>query len=67
VDGNKIGRVTTSGAIKEYRLPTPDSRPFGITLGPDRNIWFAEWKGNKIGKITSSGLVTEYTVPGCIV
>src|ERR1022692_3633459 len=25
--GNKIGRITTSGAIAEYPIPTPDSKP----------------------------------------
>jgi streptogramin lyase len=37
--------------------------PYGITAGPDGNLWFTEWNGNKIGKITPAGTITEYTIP----
>jgi len=47
----KIGRVTPAGVITEFPLPplapSPDpgspgvpSRPFGITAGPDGNVWY---------------------------
>jgi hypothetical protein len=32
--GDIVGRVTTSGAISEFPVPTPNSFPDGITLGP---------------------------------
>jgi PKD repeat protein len=44
-------------------VPTADGRPYGITTGPDGNLWFAEANGNKIGRITTAGIVTEFTVP----
>ena len=36
----------------EFLLPTPNSRPFGITAGPDGAVWFTEREhGGKIGRI----------------
>src|ERR1700733_6051644 len=61
--GNKIGRITTAGAITEYPIPTPSSQPTGITSGPDGAVWFTEDSGNKIGRIATSGTMTEYTIP----
>jgi RHS repeat-associated protein len=56
----------------EFSLPTPGNFPWGITNGPDGNLWFAESglgdnvsssTGNKIGKITPAGVITEYPLP----
>ena len=41
-NGNKIGRITTTGSITEYPLPTFGSAPEGIAAGPDGNLWFTE-------------------------
>ncbi len=49
--GNKIGKITTSGSITEYPIPTSSSYPIGITAGPDGNLWFTEGEGNKIGRL----------------
>jgi RHS repeat-associated protein len=48
--------------ITEYAVPTTNSQPYGITLGPDNNIWFTEQFGVKIGKVTASGGFTEYAL-----
>jgi virginiamycin B lyase len=61
--GNKIGRITASGAITEFNLPTPSAYPEGITSGPDGALWFTETQGNKIGRITATGVITEYPLP----
>ena len=58
---NKIGRITTSGTITEYAIPTPDSQPDWITAGLDGALWFTEDVG-KIGRITTGGTITEYKV-----
>src|SRR5947209_3001595 len=42
-NGNKIGRVTTAGAITEFPLPTANSGPFGITARPDGALWFTQY------------------------
>jgi virginiamycin B lyase len=60
---NKIGRITTTGRITEYPVPTADARPSQITTGPDGALWFTESYANKIGRITTTGTVTEYPVP----
>jgi streptogramin lyase len=33
--GNRIGRITTAGAITEFPVPTPDSGLYGMMTGPD--------------------------------
>ncbi|HEY4387629.1 MAG TPA: hypothetical protein VGN34_24505 [Ktedonobacteraceae bacterium] len=65
-DGNKIGRITTSGVITEFPIPTAGANPIGITRGPHQAIWFTELLGNKIGRITASGVsgvITEFPIP----
>ncbi len=44
-------------------MPVAESRPDGITAGPDGNLWFTESGGNKIGRITPSGQITEFPLP----
>lgn len=39
------------GQITEYTIPTPNSVPFIIAVGPDNALWFTENAGNKIGRI----------------
>jgi streptogramin lyase len=61
--GNKIGKITPSGSITEYVVPTPGASLAGIAAGPDGSLWFAERFGGKIGRITTSGAITEYVIP----
>jgi len=60
---DRIGRITTAGAITEYALPSPGSSPTAITPGPDGALWFTEQYGNRIGRITTTGAISEFTVP----
>jgi streptogramin lyase len=61
---SKIGRITPSGTIREFPLPTLESEAgktsgvTEITAGPDGNLWFAD--ANKIGRITPSGTISEF-------
>src|SRR5437899_2764694 len=57
-NGNKVAKITSSGSITEYTIPTSSSGPFGICTGPDGNLWFTENSTNKIGKVTTSGTFT---------
>jgi virginiamycin B lyase len=50
--GNKVGRISTAGAIAEFAIPTPDSGPWGITAGPDGAMWFTESAAVQIGRIS---------------
>jgi virginiamycin B lyase len=68
--GNKIGCITTAGAIAEFPIPTTNSGPSGITTGPDGALWFTEGNGNKIGRIPpiptvtpANPQITEFTIP----
>ena len=64
-----IGRITPSGVITKFTVPTPNSEPNFITAGPDGALWYTYGNDknvgiNKIGRITTSGSVTnEYTIP----
>jgi streptogramin lyase len=57
---NKIGRMTTSGAVTEFDLPTPGATPYDIASGPDGNLWFTENSVGQVGRITPAGVVTEF-------
>jgi len=61
--GNAIGRITPSGKITTFHLPSPDRGPQLITAGPDGNLWFVEFNVNRIGRITPSGKLTEFRAP----
>ena len=43
---------------------TPSANPFGICVGPDGNLWFAERNNNALGRITTGGTVTEFPTGG---
>ena len=49
--GNKIGRITTSGAITQFPVPTAIAGPGGIAAGPDGSIWFVESSAGTIGRL----------------
>jgi virginiamycin B lyase len=57
-----IGRITTSGVVKEFSLATLGTgsqavgEPFGITAAPDGALWFT--LGNGLNRITTTSVVT---------
>src|SRR5262249_30094152 len=62
--GNRIARVSTSGAITEFALPSSFSVPWSIALGADGNLWFTESGAGRIGRITTMGLIREFPISG---
>jgi streptogramin lyase len=60
--GDRIGRLTTSGALTEYPMP---GLPYGITPGPDGNLWFtvSGSGASAVGRMTPSGTSTLFPVP----
>ena len=45
-------------------LPTPNSLPSDITVGPDGNLWFTEQGANKIASINpTTHVITEFPIP----
>jgi streptogramin lyase len=62
VSSDIVGRLTPSGQISEYPAEAGFAGAFGITTGPDVNLWF-EGSGNAIGRITTQGVVTIFNDP----
>lgn len=60
---NAIARMTTTGSITEFPIPTPNANPIGIAVGNDGAIWFAEHDASKFGRITLDGKIVEYRTP----
>jgi streptogramin lyase len=52
-NGYRIGRITPSGSVTEYEIPTLNGSPWGITVGlpGDNDLWFSEGTGYNIGRI----------------
>jgi virginiamycin B lyase len=53
-----IGRISPTGIVKEFPVPTTIGQPVGITGGPGGNLWFTG--GSKIASISSTGNITEF-------
>ena len=64
---DKIGRMTPSGVVTDFPLPTPEAAATSdsetISPGPDGALWFTEPSNDKIGRITTAGVITEFNVP----
>lgn len=56
------GMVSAQITFVEFPVLTAASGPFGITDGPDGNLWFTEQFGHKVEQITSNGTITEFNV-----
>ncbi|HEY4028155.1 MAG TPA: hypothetical protein VGO86_17140, partial [Candidatus Dormibacteraeota bacterium] len=70
--GNKIGRITPSGQVREYALPSATGVQCGqlcpgdITVGPDGALWFVNTQlvgVPGIGRITTAGAISLYSLP----
>ena len=54
--------ATRIGNVTIYHL-SGYFNPYGITTGPDGNVWFTEYNTpSAIGKITPSGMITSYPI-----
>jgi hypothetical protein len=60
-DSTGVGRITPSGAVTEFPLPSGASSYFAPTVGPDGNLWFPLTTG--IGRITPAGAITVFPSP----
>jgi virginiamycin B lyase len=62
--GNTIGRIDPDAPnpqVVEFKIPTPDSQPIGITFADDGSLWFTEAAADNIGRYDpASGQFTEY-------
>lgn len=62
---NLIGRFDTrTREMREFPVPTPNARPYGMIAGADGALWFCEFGANKLGRIdVETRAVTEYAIP----
>jgi streptogramin lyase len=56
-------RCLLAMGVTELPVPGP---PFGITSGPDGNVWFTELFAGKVGRISPDGAAVEFAVPGAL-
>jgi virginiamycin B lyase len=62
--GNAIVRLTSSGSVTEYSLPS-NAANLGnsFVLGPDGALWASDFNDGLIGKITTNGTIDAYPIP----
>jgi virginiamycin B lyase len=61
-ESSNVIRVTDKGVAQSVPIPSGDTTSIdGLALGPDKNVWFAEF--DHIGKITTAGKITELPYP----
>lgn len=60
---NKIARMTPTGTLTQYLVPTANAGLDRITSGYDLALFFTETNANKIGRVTTAGSITQYTIP----
>ena len=61
--GNQILRITPSGEMTEFEVPTRGSSPTDVAVDQKGNVWFTEFRGNKIARFFD-GNFTEFEIPG---
>ena len=54
-----------AGVVTEEQVPTPNATPFGITAGPDGNVWFTELNGDRVGRVALSTFPTAGSITEC--
>jgi uncharacterized repeat protein (TIGR01451 family) len=65
--GHAIGRITLTGLVAEFSIPTAGSEPSGIVAGPDGNMWFTEGNVAKLGRFRVSTTDLGLAIPGSTV
>jgi len=49
--------------IREWNVPTPNSRPHDPALAPDGSLWFTEQMANKLGRLDpTTGQIKEFAL-----
>jgi streptogramin lyase/putative cell wall-binding protein len=60
-DVDSIRRINpATGAIQTFSTG-PSSDPAGLTVGSDKNLWFAISTAREVGRITPAGVITIFT------
>jgi streptogramin lyase len=63
-ESGTILEIDANGLVRRHPLGDADSVPFGITVGPDRHIWFTEFLADRLGRLDpATGVLREYGLP----
>jgi virginiamycin B lyase len=64
-----VAQAAPIATLKQFRIPTANGNPKGITQGSDGNFWFTEshvnppqQQNHHVGRITPAGAITEFLV-----
>ena len=60
-DNDGIGRTTPKGKSTFFSISNNAFQPTAVTMGPNNEIWFAEWAGPNVGYVTTNGTVKEFS------
>ncbi|CAH6419344.1 Hypothetical protein HVR_LOCUS548 [uncultured virus] len=64
LDSSRDPRGSQAGKIKEFPIPTYNSRPIAIIPSPDgKYMWFTEENGHNVVRISVKGEMTKFPVP----
>lgn len=59
----RIARLDMADAFQQFDVPFPmNAEPFGMTLGPDGNVWFTEFYEGRIGRVTPQGVFSDFSL-----
>ncbi len=61
---SRIGRITPTGTVTTFDMPTPNGGGGDIVAGPDGNLWFLEGFAGRVGRVSPTGAMTEFPIPG---
>ncbi|MBI4680871.1 MAG: lyase [Nitrospirae bacterium] len=62
--GNKMGRLSPGGQIREYSIPPEEEKPVTLAFDRDGNIWFSTLMNYNLFRLDpETGAIKEYTVP----
>src|SRR5215211_7361759 len=59
----QIDALLPTAQRQSFPIPSSDSQPISITLGPDGNFWFTEQNRSQVARITPDGVITEFLTP----
>ncbi len=54
--GDRLGRIANNVLAGEYPLPA-GGKPWGLTAGPDSNLWVCDWQNDAIDRVSTGGSV----------
>lgn len=60
---NTIERISGTGSVSQFAIPTASSGASSIALAADGALWFTESNVNKVARIDTSGHFNEFSLP----